>query len=82
MIYCKESIYIDKLMKQFGLKKLGFNRDLKDLKKRLIKLDYKELEKKTLKAREDFDMDKNFPRLEKFIKKVVESKKVSPHRNY
>ncbi len=75
VIYSKQSIYIDKLMKKYGLQKIGFKQDFKNLKKTLKKINYKEVESKTIKARKDFDMDKNFPRLEKFIEEVVASKK-------
>lgn len=75
MIYTKKSLYIDSLMHHYGLQELGFSENLKGLKKRLKKLGYKKLQKKTIAAREDFDMDKNFPRLEEFVKKVVEKKK-------
>lgn len=44
---------------------------IKKIKTKIKKLDYKKLEKNILKARKDFDMDKNFPRLEKFFKEVV-----------
>jgi hypothetical protein len=78
MIYSKESLYIDKLMNKYGLQNLGFSENFKDLRKNLEKLDYKELQKKTVSAREDFDMDKNFPRLEKFIEEVAVSRKTYP----
>ncbi|MEK6860174.1 MAG: hypothetical protein AABX54_05160 [Nanoarchaeota archaeon] len=76
MIYCKESGYVVNLMKKYKLEKLGFNRNLKGLRKRLKRLNYKEIERKIIDAREDFDMDKNFPRLERFIGEVVASKKI------
>ncbi len=51
------------------------NPNIKNLNEKLHRIDYKQLEKNLLKAREDFDMDKNFPRLEKFVKEIVASKK-------
>ena len=75
MCYSKESLYIDELMKQYYLEELGFWKNFKGLRKRLKKLNYKKIEKKTINAREDFDMDKNFPRLERFIRAVVAKKK-------
>jgi len=75
MIYSKESLYIDKLMRHYGLEELGFRRNFKDLRKRLKKLNHKELQEKIIIARSDFDMDKNFPRLKEFIEEVVSSKK-------
>jgi len=79
MIYSKESLYIDELMKHYGLGELGFKKNFKGLRKRLKKLNYKEIERKTIDAREDFDMDKNFPRLERFIEEVVASKKTKQY---
>jgi len=79
MIYSKESLYIDELMKQYYLEELGFWKNFKGLRKRLKKLNYKEIEKKTINAREDFDMDKNFPRLERFIEEAVASKKIKQY---
>ncbi len=77
MLYSNQSIYINTLMKHYGLGKLSFGKNINGLKKSLKKLNYKELERKTIKAREDFDMDKNFPRLEKFIEETVASKNSS-----
>jgi hypothetical protein len=71
-IYPPELKYVDELSKKYGINFCA--KDVNDIKK-LKKLDYKKIEKKIDKAREDFDMDKNFPRLEKFIQEVAESKK-------
>ena len=72
--YKSELLFIDKLMKGYGLN-LNWPNNMNRLKKITKKLNYKELERSILKAREDFNMDKNFLRLEEFIKKVVASKK-------
>lgn len=74
MIYIKKSFYVDEIMNHYGLHKLGFSRNLKNLREKLKKLNYEELQRKVILARKDFDMDKNFFRLEEFIKKVVEKK--------
>lgn len=75
MIYCRESVYVDRLMGDYGFEKLGFVKNFNGLRKRLKGLNYKEIQKKIISAKQDFDMDKNFPRLEKFINEVVSSKK-------
>lgn len=73
-IYDDKSIFLNKIMSSNNIK-LSYNRrNLKDLKKRIKKLDYEKMVKKVEKIRKDFDMDKNFPRLEKFIYEVVQKK--------
>ncbi len=72
--YTKKFAYVDKIMKSYGL--ALYIENVKDINK--IKYNpsaYKKLEKKIIKARQDFLMEKNFPKLEKFIKKIVEKKK-------
>jgi hypothetical protein len=59
----------------------GFN-DIKDLSKVIKKLNLKELEKDIEKARKDFNMEKQFPRLENFIKQVVKNKSSISHSTY
>jgi hypothetical protein len=49
--------------------------EMKNLKKNLDKIDKKKLAEDMKYAREDFLMEKHFPRFEKFVKKVVENKK-------
>jgi len=69
--YPKKNEFIDKVMRKYKLDiYMEDVKDIKNLKKRIKKLNYKELEKKIEKARKDFLMEKQFPRLEKFIKKV------------
>ena len=71
-IYDDQLLFVDKLMKSYGLVGLSFNeKNVIMLKKRLRKLNYKKILKKVQKARIDFGIDKNFPRLERFIEKVV-----------
>jgi len=71
-----EHEFADKLMARYGLSlHFGDLNDSHNLKDRIKKADYKELEKKVIKMRNEFDMDKNFPRLERFIRAVVAKKK-------
>jgi hypothetical protein len=67
-----EDIFVNRLIKKY---KIGFCFGLKDLKNlRKRKINYKDLEKNVIKARQNFLMEKQFPRLEKFIQKVAEKK--------
>jgi hypothetical protein len=66
--YSPQCTYVGRLMKKYGL---DFDYDCVN---NVIKLDYKSLEKKVIKARNDFLMDKHMPEFEKFIKKVVTSR--------
>jgi hypothetical protein len=77
IIYGKMLSFIDILTKKYNLN-ISFNeKDIKSLKKRIEKLDCSQLTESIEKMRKDFDMDKNFPRLEKFVKKVVEKRQQS-----
>ena len=49
--------------------------DAKHISERIKNLDYKFLEKKILIAREDFLMEKQFPRLEEFLNKIILKRK-------
>ncbi len=49
--------------------------DAKNISERIKNLDYKFLEKKILIAREDFLMEKQFPRLEEFLNKIILKRK-------
>ena len=63
-------------MAKYGLSlHFGDLNDTSNLKKRIKKANYRELQKRVLKMRNEFDMDKNFPRLEEFIEEVVAKKK-------
>lgn len=67
--------YMNKIMKKYDLSFTYKSMDdIKNLKKTIEKLNYKEIEKKILKARRDFLMEKHFKRMENFIKKVVKSR--------
>lgn len=46
--------------------------NFKNLRKKIKKLDYKKLEENILKAREKYDMENHFNRIEDFINKVIE----------
>lgn len=74
--YSPEIKFVDKLMTDYGLKLwIKDEKDIKNLKKQMEKVDYAELEKKVKKAREDFLMEKHFPELQKFIEEVISSRK-------
>jgi hypothetical protein len=76
LIYYDKYISIHDILKKYELDvRLGDIEDVVNLKKRLKKLNYKELERKVVEARKDFLMEKQFPRLEKFMKKVISKKK-------
>lgn len=72
-----EMICINRILEKYKIRILinpnNFS-NIKDIQKKIKRLNYKKLEQNILKAREDFDMDKNFPRFEKFIQEVVAEK--------
>lgn len=72
--YRKEYIFTNSLTKKYGIT-LVWPDDMDNLDKLIKKLDYRELEKGVVKMRNDFLMEKHFPRLENFVKEVVKSKK-------
>jgi len=74
LIYDHKATFLDKLMKSYGLQIYFDESNLRKIKKILEKLDKREIDKKIINARNDFDMDKNFPRLENFIQQVVKNK--------
>ncbi len=71
--------FMCKLMKKyniyFPLTTAKGKNDLKNLKKLIKKVRYRSVEKKILKAREDFNIQKHFSELEEFVKKVAEKKR-------
>lgn len=76
-IYYKYYRYVDRLMKKYKLDISYENmEDIKHLGQIIKKLNYKQLERNVLKAREDFLMEKHFNRLENFIEKVVEVRRI------
>ncbi|MDP2925036.1 MAG: hypothetical protein Q8N99_01560 [Nanoarchaeota archaeon] len=74
ILYNEKSVYLGKLLDKYGIGIRFTSKNLKTIKKRLKKLDYIKFENNILKSRDKFDMNYNFPRLEKMIKKVVEIK--------
>lgn len=68
----------DSVMKEYGLS-LNVNgvSDVQNMKKKIKKINYHELEDRIILAREDFLMEKHFPELEEFIRKVVNKKMVA-----
>lgn len=73
--YSPEIKFLDTVMNNYGLRLyLKDEKDIKNLKKKIQRLNYAELEKKIKTARENFSMEKHFQELEKFVKKVVEKK--------
>ncbi|MDO8516833.1 MAG: hypothetical protein Q7S33_01800 [Nanoarchaeota archaeon] len=74
MVFTKDLNYLEKLMKSYGLNISYDEKNISILNKRLKSLNYPLLEKKVEKAREDYSVEKNFDRLEEFIKQVVTKK--------
>ena len=70
-------VFICQIMKKYDIG-FSFNslKDLKKIKSKLEKKNYQKLEKNVFKARQDFLMENNFERLEKFIQEVVAKKKL------
>lgn len=75
IIYNINSIFLHKILSEYKIPVSFTEENIKNIKIRLEKLNYNKLANLVVKAREDFDMDKNLPRLEEFIKKVVSYKK-------
>jgi hypothetical protein len=72
-IYFKNHKFIGKLCDKY---KIGFGVELKDpLNKILKKQNYKKLEKNILKARKDYEMHNQIPRLIKFFDQVIKYKR-------
>ena len=71
--YRKDNLFVDRLMKKYKLN-LNYPKSMKKFKETIKKLNYTEIEKNIIKARQDYLMEKHFPRLEEFIKKVVGKK--------
>ena len=72
LIYYDKYISIHNILKKYGLDiRVGDIEDVVNLKKKLKKSNYRELERRVIEARKDFLMETQFPRLEKFIKDVV-----------
>ncbi|MBT96558.1 hypothetical protein CMI49_00455 [Candidatus Pacearchaeota archaeon] len=74
LIYEDDAIFTGELLTNYKINIPYKIQNLKTLKKRLNKLNYSKLIENVKKARKDFDMNKNFPRLEKFVKNVVKDK--------
>ncbi len=72
-IYRKEVIFINKILKDYNLG-LIWPEKIKDSKSFLKNQNLKKLQKNLLKMREDFLIEKQFPRLEEFIEMIVENK--------
>jgi hypothetical protein len=63
--------FLDRLTKKYDIS-IPFNdKDLKGLGKRLQRINWRKMQKKIIAAREELNMEKNFPRLEEFVKEVV-----------
>jgi len=68
--------YMNKIMEDYDLSfTYETMDDIKKLGETLSKHNYQEIEQKILKAREDFLMEKHFPRLEKFVDEVAMARK-------
>ena len=74
LIYDDKCIIIEKITNLYGTG-ISFNRNnIISLKKRIKLTNYKKLEENVVKTRKVFNVDKNFPRLEKFLKEVINHK--------
>lgn len=75
--YSPEIKFVDSIMNNYGLRLyLKDEKNIKNIKKKIKKLNYARLEKKIKKARKDFSMENYFPELEKFVRKVANRKKL------
>lgn len=74
LILESDATFTSDLVKKYRIGFLHNKETLENLDKEIKKLNYKQLEKNMIKAREDFSMENNFPRLERFIENVVKSK--------
>jgi len=70
-----KAVFTGQLIKRYGVGFVYTQESIKKLKFLLDKVDYRKIEENIEKARQDFDMDKNFPRLEKFMGEVVVKKR-------
>ncbi|MCK5043479.1 hypothetical protein KAR52_00565 [Candidatus Pacearchaeota archaeon] len=66
--------YQDKILKKYKINLGVSKKDLNNLRLKLKKINYKKLEKKVIGAREDYNIEKNLPRLEDFFEKCIKSK--------
>jgi hypothetical protein len=67
IIYNKNSICLNKILEPYNLK-IDFDKEtMHDIGRRLRGFNYKELALQVKKLRQDFDMDKNFTRINNFI---------------
>lgn len=86
-IYEEGLAFVDKLFNKKYKIAIPFNeKTLDSIGKKLKKFNHEKLRENIEKAREDYDIGKNFPRLEKFIKEVVKKniytiKKVKAYEN-
>lgn len=77
LIYGEKLNFINKLTKKYHLNHSFNEKNITTLNKRIKKLNYLSLVENVKRMRKDFDMDKNFPRLENFINKVIKKKQQS-----
>jgi len=71
--FCEDTatFLCEKIMKQYKID-LTFNKDnIESISKKIKKLNYEKIIEKIEKARNDFDMDKNFLRLQNFIEEIA-----------
>lgn len=73
--YNKKCLFIDKILKNYGLNfGVGSLDDFNNFNEKYKKMNHKKLEENIGRAREDFNIAKHFPRLENFVKQVVARK--------
>ncbi len=72
-IFGKNYKFMKRLAQKYDIA-IYWPKSFKNFRKYLKSLDYKKLEKNIVKAREDFSMEKHFPKLMKFVEEVVSSR--------
>jgi len=74
LIYDERLEFVNLLLKKYNLNLAFNNKNFNSFFKNLKNLNYNSIEKNVQRARKDFSVEKHFPRLEKFVKKVVARK--------
>ena len=74
MVYNKEYVYVDKILKEYGLE-IAWPKNMDILKKTFDKLDYKKIQKNIEKARMDFLNELHFSELLGFVEDVTSQKR-------
>ncbi len=73
MILEEDATFTSDLVKKYSVGIFHKNLNLENLRDKIKRSNYKQLQKNVINAREEFSMEKNFPRLVKFIEDVRKS---------